>query len=236
MPSSAAKRVSAAATSDAPTSSSGSAGAMRSTNAPSPGLSGRSAKTSRRGAPPSGRRVTTNAARPARLSRVAAPYAASAGSSSVRAMGSTSRSNSAPQLSPSSIASASSTATVTRSARSARSSRSPCSTTRASTHPPMDTEPRSRPPSPTKSFAPTGRGLPPRAATSVAMATRRSVARSASIWVRKSLTLQSSIMASSASSHSRRISLAPAAFGSIHDRFQYHRSASGAVTPCPRKC
>ena len=42
-------------------------------------------------------------------------------------------------------------------------------------------------------------------------------------------------MPSTASHHSRRISLAPRALGSIRLRRQYQRSASGAGTPCPRE-
>src|SRR5438270_3846561 len=52
--------------------------------------------------------------------------------------------------------------------------------TRASTQPPMVTEPSTRPPSPTHILAPSFFGVAPRVATRVAIATRRSVVASAS--------------------------------------------------------
>src|SRR5437868_5374582 len=52
--------------------------------------------------------------------------------------------------------------------------------TRASTQPPMVTEPSTRPPSPTHILAPSFFGVAPRVATSVAIATRRSILASAS--------------------------------------------------------
>jgi len=56
----------------------------------------------------------------------------------------------------------------------------------ASTQPPIVTEPRTAPPSPTSIFAPSLRGVVPRVFTSVATATLRAERRNSSMWSKSS--------------------------------------------------
>ena len=94
-----------------------------------------------------------------------------ASSARPRVSGSTKTSMVPPQVSP--ISHASSSPRFSSSSRGAfvPSTSADSSITCASTHPPMVTEPRTRPPSPTSILAPSLRGVVPRVFTRVATAT-----------------------------------------------------------------
>src|SRR5215471_12098972 len=97
-----------------------------------------------------------------------------------RSTGSTKTSMVPPQVRPISHASSSPRSSWSRRGLWVESTEADSSITWASTHPPMVTEPRTRPPSPTSIFAPSLRGVVPRVFTRVARATLPSALRSRS--------------------------------------------------------